>query len=131
MRIGFAGLGAIGRPMAVGLAADHDLTVWNRTGSVAEAFAAAEGVALASTPRELAKVSEVLFTCLPSSKEVAALLEGPDGLEAGLQSGALMIDCTSGDPQRSRQIAGRFVERGTLSRTLRSVEGWWAPKRAR
>jgi len=112
VRIGFAGLGAIGRPMAAGLAADHDLTVWNRTGSVAEAFAAAEGVALASTPRELAEASEVLFTCLPSSKEVAALLEGPDGLEAGLQPGTLVIDCTSGDPHRSRQIAGRLEKRG-------------------
>ena len=112
MRIGFAGLGAIGRPMAAKLAGDHEVTVWNRTGYVAQEFAATQGVALAPTPGELAKASEVLFTCLPSSKEVAALLEGPDGLEAGLQSGTLLIDCTSGDPQRSRQIAGRLVELG-------------------
>ncbi len=112
MRIGFAGLGAIGRPMAAKLAGDHEVTVWNRTGDVAQEFAATQGVALAPTPGELAKASEVLFTCLPSSKEVAALLDGPDGLEAGLQSGTLLIDCTSGDPQRSRQIAGRLVELG-------------------
>ncbi len=112
MRIGFAGLGAIGRPMAARLAANHDLTVWNRTGSVAEAFAATHGVAVAPTPRELAEGSEVLFTCLPSSREVVALLDGPDGLEAGLQPGTLVIDCTSGDPERSRQIAGRLRERG-------------------
>ena len=112
MRIGFAGLGAIGRPMAAKLAGDHEVTVWNRTGYVAQEFAATQDVALAPTPGELAKASEVLFTCLPSSKEVAALLEGPDGLEAGLQSGTLLIDCTSGDPQRSRQIAGRLVELG-------------------
>ena len=77
MRIGFAGLGAIGRPMAARLAANHDLTVWNRTGSVAEAFAATHEVAVAPTPRELAEGSEVLFTCLPSSREVVALLDGP------------------------------------------------------
>ena len=112
MRIGFAGLGAIGRPMAARLAANHDLTVWNRTGSVAEAFAATHEVAVAPTPRELAEGSEVLFTCLPSSREVVALLDGPDGLEAGLQPGTLVIDCTSGDPERSRQIAGRLRERG-------------------
>lgn len=112
MRIGFAGLGAIGRPMAARLAANHDLTVWNRTGSVAEAFVATHGVAVAPTPRELAEGSEVLFTCLPSSREVVALLDGPDGLEAGLQPGTLVIDCTSGDPERSRQIAGRLRERG-------------------
>lgn len=112
MRIGFAGLGAIGRPMAARLAANHDLTVWNRTGSVAEAFAATHEVAVAPTPRELAEGSEVLFTCLPSSREVVALLDGPDGLEAGLQHGTLVIDCTSGDPERSRQIAERLRERG-------------------
>lgn len=112
MRIGFAGLGAIGRPMAARLAANHDLTVWNRTGSVAEAFAATHEVAVAPTRRELAEGSEVLFTCLPSSREVVALLDGPDGLEAGLQPGTLVIDCTSGDPERSRQIAGRLRERG-------------------
>lgn len=112
MRIGFAGLGAIGRPMAARLAANHDLTVWNRTGSVAEAFAATHEVAVAPTPRELAEGSEVLFTCLPSSREVVALLDGPDGLEAGLQPGTLVIDCTSGDPERSRRIAERLRERG-------------------
>ena len=112
MRIGFAGLGAIGQPMAKRLVANHDLTVWNRTGSVAEAFTATHGVAMAPTPRELAEGSEVLFTCLPSSLEVVALLEGSEGLEAGLQTGSLMIDCTSGDPERSRQIAGRLLERG-------------------
>lgn len=98
--------------MAARLAANHDLTVWNRTGSVAEAFAATHEVAVAPTPRELAEGSEVLFTCLPSSREVVALLDGPDGLEAGLQPGTLVIDCTSGDPERSRQIAGRLRERG-------------------
>ena len=39
-------------------------------------------------------------------------MEGPDGLEAGLQAGTLVIDCTSGDPQRSRQIAERLKQRG-------------------
>lgn len=112
MRIGFAGLGALGRPMAARLVAEHDLTVWNRTASVAQAFAATHGVALAATPRGLAEGSEVLFTCLPSSREVVALLDGPDGLEAGLQPGTLVIDCTSGDPERSRRIAERLRERG-------------------
>ena len=112
MRLGFAGLGAIGQPMAKRLVANHDLTVWNRTGSVAEGFAATHGVAMASTPRELAEGSEVLLTCLPSSREVVALPEGSEGLEAGLQPGTLVIDCTSGDPERSRQIAGRLRERG-------------------
>jgi 3-hydroxyisobutyrate dehydrogenase len=43
---------------------------------------------------------------------VEALLEGPDGLLAGLSAGALLIDCTSGDPAGSRRIAARLAERG-------------------
>jgi 3-hydroxyisobutyrate dehydrogenase len=106
MRIGFAGLGAIGTPMAERLATTHQLTVWNRTGATAEAFAAAHpGVAVARTPRELASGVEAVLTCLPTSAEVAGLLEGPDGLLAGLEEGTILVDCTSGDPASSRRIA--------------------------
>ncbi len=52
MRIAFLGLGAIGTPMAVHIAKAHDLTVWNRTGERATAFAAAHPCTVAGTPRE-------------------------------------------------------------------------------
>jgi 3-hydroxyisobutyrate dehydrogenase len=54
----------------------------------------------------------VVVTCLPTSREVEALLDGPDGLLAGLAPGALLADCTSGDPAGSRRIAARLAERG-------------------
>jgi 3-hydroxyisobutyrate dehydrogenase len=54
----------------------------------------------------------VVITCLPSSREVEALLDGADGLLAGLRSGGLFLDCTSGDPASSRRIAARLAERG-------------------
>jgi 3-hydroxyisobutyrate dehydrogenase len=112
MRISFLGLGAIGRPMAAHLAVRNSLTVWNRTAERAREFAAAHGVVVAQTPREAAATAEVIITCLPTSREVEVLLEGPDGLEQGLTSGALLIDCTSGDPATSRRIAGRLSARG-------------------
>lgn len=113
MQIGFAGLGAIGTPMAARVAASHRLTVWNRTGARAEAFAAAHpGARAVRTPRELATGAEAVITCLPTSAEVEALLDGPDGLLAGLATGGLLIDCTSGDPASSRRIAARLAERG-------------------
>lgn len=113
MRIGFAGLGAIGTPMAERLATTHQLTVWNRTGATAERFAAAHpGVAVARTPRELAASGEAVVTCLPTSAEVAALLEGPDGLLAGLEDGMILVDCTSGDPASSRRIAETLAGAG-------------------
>jgi len=64
------------------------------------------------TPAEAAAGRDFVFTCLPTSVEVEQLLDGPDGLLAGLQRGALLIDCTSGDPDGSRRIAKRLAAAG-------------------
>ena len=113
MRVGFAGLGAIGTPMAVRCAAEHELAVWNRTADRASEFAAANpGVRIAATPRALAEGADAVITCFPVSADVAALLDGPDGLLAGLKEGAILVDCTSGDPATSRAIAARLAEHG-------------------
>lgn len=108
MKAAFLGLGAIGWPMAVHLARRHDLTVWNRTRSRAEAFAAEQRCRAAATPAAAALGAQVVVTCLPTSAEVEALLGGEHGLEAGLAPGALVLDCTSGDPTTSRRIAERL-----------------------
>ena len=111
MKIAFLGLGAIGAPMAAHLAAEpFELTVWNRTGEKARAFAEEYGVYAASTPAEAATEAEVVVTCLPSSREVAQLFEA--GLASAIPSGSLVIDCTSGDPATSRKIAADLAERG-------------------
>jgi 3-hydroxyisobutyrate dehydrogenase len=112
MFVAFLGLGAIGRPMARRLAGAFDLTVWNRTGAVADEFAARHGARVAATPADAARGAEVVITCLPTSHEVDALLDGPDGLLAGMTAGAVLVDCTSGDPVTSRRIAGRLREHG-------------------
>ena len=112
MRIAFLGLGAIGTPMAVHVAKQHQLTVWNRTGARATAFAAAHACAVAATPREAAAGAEVIITCLPTSTDVESLLDGPDGLLAGLGKGALFLDCTSGDPDTTRRIGERLAPLG-------------------
>ncbi len=111
MHVGFLGLGAIGAPMAARLAARGPLTVWNRTGARAAEFAARHGAAAASTPREAA-AADAVITCLGTSADVDALLEGPDGLLAGLRPGTLFLDCTSGDPATSRRIGTTLAERG-------------------
>lgn len=112
MNVAFLGLGAIGAPMAAHVAARHQLTVWNQTRAKADAFAAANGASVAPTPREAAAGAEVVVTCLATSADLEQLLEGPDGLLAGLANGALLLDCTSGDPAASRRIAGRLAETG-------------------
>lgn len=110
--VGFLGLGAIGRPMAARLARSGGLVVWNRTAARAAEFAAQHGGRAAATPRDLAAQVDVAVTCLPTSSDVAALLDGPDGLLAGLRPGALLLDCTSGDPATSRRIAARLAAQG-------------------
>src|SRR5829696_2003516 len=112
--VAFLGLGAIGRPMAARLAAAPgiSLVVWNRTAERARAFAAESDARHAASPADAARGADVVITCFPVSADVEALLDGADGLLAGLARGALLVDCTSGDPATSRRIAARLGDHG-------------------
>ena len=113
--VAFLGLGAIGRPMAARLAAapDISLAVWNRTAARAASFAAESGARHAATPADAVRGADVAITCFPvSRRRRIAVLDGPDGLLAGLARNSVLIDCTSGDPATSRRIAARLAERG-------------------
>ena len=112
MRLAFLGLGAIGRRMAMHLARAGELTVWNRTPARAEEFARTYPSRVAATPRAAVAGADVVLTCLPTSAEVVGLLDGPDGLLAGLASGSLFLDCTSGDPESAQRLGRRMQERG-------------------
>jgi 3-hydroxyisobutyrate dehydrogenase len=113
MKTAFLGLGAIGRPMATRVAmAKIPLTVWNRTTARASEFAAKNDVRQAATPADAVRGAEVVIACLPTSHDVYALLDGPDGILAGIERGAVFVDCTSGDPATSRRIAERLSEKG-------------------
>jgi len=112
-RVAFLGLGAIGAPIASHLAPpSFDLVVWNRTRERAKGFVANHGGHIADSPRSAGKNAEFAITCLPSSREVDQVLFGDDGLAASLASGAILIDCTSGDPGASRRIATRLADQG-------------------
>lgn len=112
MNVSFLGLGAIGTPMATHCAAKSTLTVWNRTRARADAFAASHPARVADSPAQAALGAGVVITCLPTSREVESLLDGDEGLLAGMRAGDLLVDCTSGDPASSRRIAARLAERG-------------------
>ncbi|MHB1224760.1 MAG: NAD(P)-dependent oxidoreductase [Gemmatimonadaceae bacterium] len=113
MNIAFLGLGAIGRPMAVHLARPpFALAAWNRTAGRAADFARETGARHAASPADAARGAVVVVTCLSTSRDVESLLDGPDGLLAGMAEGSLLVDCTSGDPETSRRIAGRLAGRG-------------------
>lgn len=113
LTVAFLGLGAIGAPMATHLAAGpFGLRVWNRTASRAAAFATEHGALHAASPAEAARGADVVVTCFPVSADVEALLDGPEGLLAGLAKGAVVLDCTSGDPATSKRIASRLAKSG-------------------
>jgi 3-hydroxyisobutyrate dehydrogenase len=110
--VAFLGLGAIGRPMAARLAHAPGVTlaVWNRSAAKAADFAREHGVRAAATPADAARGADVVITCFPVSADVEGLLDGADGLLAGMHAGATLVDCTSGDPATSRRIASRLAE---------------------
>ena len=113
MKIAFLGLGDIGALMAAHLVRDpFDVTVWNRTSSKADQFASVHKARVASTPAAAVKDADVVITCLPSSVEVEAVLHGENGMLNALRKGAVLIDCTSGDPPTSRSIAAELHQRG-------------------
>jgi 3-hydroxyisobutyrate dehydrogenase len=112
MKVAFLGLGAIGAPMARHLVADYELSVWNRTAERAEAFAREHRCRHAVTPGDAVRGATLALTCLPTSREVEALLHGPDGLLEAFNEGATLVDCTSGDPATSKRIAAQLAERG-------------------
>jgi 3-hydroxyisobutyrate dehydrogenase len=113
MNPAFLGLGAIGRPMAARVArAFPQLVVWNRTGERAASFATEHKVRAAATPAEAAKDADIVITCLPLSRDVESLLDGPTGLLSTMKTGSTLVDCTSGDPGTSRRMAARLAEQG-------------------
>ena len=111
--VAFLGLGAIGTPMARQIAQESQfsLRVWNRSADKAARFAKDFKATAADSPKAAASGAEFVVTCLSTSNDVEGLLDGANGLEAGLSAGAVMIDCTSGDPAVSRRIASRLVKK--------------------
>ncbi len=113
MKLAFLGLGDIGALMAAHLVRDpFVVVVWNRTSSRADRFAREHKARVAPTPAAAVKDADVVITCLPSSVEVEAVLHGENGMLEALRKGAVLIDCTSGDPPTSRSIAAELRQRG-------------------
>lgn len=111
-RTAFVGLGAIGTPMARHVAGGTTLAVWNRTRSKAATFASETGTRDAESAAAAADGVEFFITCLPTSAQVEEILFGNHGAAAHLERGAIVIDCTSGDPTTSRRIAERLQSLG-------------------
>ncbi|MCA0243357.1 MAG: 2-hydroxy-3-oxopropionate reductase [Proteobacteria bacterium] len=114
MKIGFIGLGIMGTPMALHLAAaGHRLFVRTRS-RVPEAITAA-GATVCATPAAVAREAEAVFLMLPDTPDVEQVLFGADGVAMALEGGGprkLVVDMSSISPTATRDFARRVGERG-------------------
>ena len=111
-RVGFIGLGQMGRPMAEHvLAAGFELVVHNRTRARAEPLAA-QGAAIADSPAEVAAACDLLLSCLPGPSDVERVYLGERGVLGQARAGQVLCDMSTIDPQTHRRIAATAAERG-------------------
>jgi 3-hydroxyisobutyrate dehydrogenase len=112
VRIGFIGLGTMGKPMAYNiLRADFPLTVFNRSRASVDELAQA-GARPASSPAEVGRHADIVITMLPNTPQVEEVVLGPNGVIEGLASGGVVIDMSTIAPEGARRIAERLAARG-------------------
>src|SRR6266705_1746958 len=112
MKIGFIGLGTMGRHMASNLIkAGHELVVHDVRPEASAPHRKA-GAGWADTPRAVAEATDVVFTSLPGPPEVEAVALGEQGLLAGLKAGKVYFDLTTNAPALVRRIHATFTAQG-------------------
>ena len=113
MKIGFIGLGIMGKPMAKNLLkAGYELIVSDKFAKDAVAELAAAGAATAKTNAEAAAQADVLITMVPNSPQVEEALFGENGAAETLRPGSIVLDCSSINPVSSREISEKLAKKG-------------------
>jgi len=111
-RIGFIGLGIMGRPMALNLAKNgHALTVWARRPESVEALAEA-GAGTAASPQEVARQSDIVFVIVSDTPDVEQVIFGAGGIVHGAARGAVVVDMSTISPAAARDMAARLAAEG-------------------
>ncbi|HSF47559.1 MAG TPA: 2-hydroxy-3-oxopropionate reductase [Burkholderiales bacterium] len=112
MKIGFIGLGIMGRPMALNLIqAGHSLSVYARRPESMKALTDA-GAKACGSPKETAARSDVTFVMVADTPDVEQVVLGNDGCIAGAQPGAVIVDMSTISPDATRAMAAALEERG-------------------
>ncbi|MFL5263662.1 MAG: 2-hydroxy-3-oxopropionate reductase [Anaeromyxobacteraceae bacterium] len=111
MKVGFIGLGIMGRPMALNLlAAGHQLFAFDHKGVPEDVRA--KGAVPCGSGEEVARKAEVVITMVPDTPHVAAALFGANGVAAGLSAGKIVVDMSSISPIDTKSFAKRIEELG-------------------
>ena len=112
MKIGFLGLGDMGRAIVPRLiAAGHTVTGWNRTKEKADRLLKL-GMLWADAPKYVAREADAVFSIVTDAAAVRALALGENGVIAGLRKGSVYLDMSTIDPDASRSIADEFDKAG-------------------
>ena len=111
-KIGFIGLGIMGKPMSKNLLkAGYDLTVCDiNAAAVAEVVAL--GAKSAATPKDVAAQTDIIITMLPNSPQVKTVALGAGGIIEGARSGTIVVDMSSIAPQAAQEVARALAEKG-------------------
>jgi 3-hydroxyisobutyrate dehydrogenase-like beta-hydroxyacid dehydrogenase len=110
----FVGLGVMGYPMAGHMAAKgHEVAVYNRTFSKAEAWASEHGGRACPTPREAAAGAEFVMLCVGNDDDVRSVVYGDDGILAGLADGAVLVDHTTASAELARELGETAAKAGS------------------
>ena len=111
-KLGFLGLGIMGRPMAQNLIrAGHDVALWSYTEGKAKDLAR-EGGSACATPAEVAKQSECVFLCVGDTRMSTEVICGENGLASGKSGPLTIVDCSTIAPSASRGMASDLAKRG-------------------
>jgi 3-hydroxyisobutyrate dehydrogenase len=113
MKLAFLGLGVMGYPMAGHLArAGHEVAVYNRTASRAEAWCVEYGGVRRETPAEATAGADLAFMCVGNDDDVREVAEGPRGALEGLKRRAILVDHTTSSAVLARELEQRATARG-------------------
>jgi 3-hydroxyisobutyrate dehydrogenase len=115
MKIGFVGVGNIGRHLATNLiSAGFDVTVFDLDSIAVDRLVKIRATR-ASSPREVASICETVFTCLPSVSAITQVVAGADGLAQGFRTGSTWVDMSTNDLKELQRLAGILAEIGVAT----------------
>jgi 2-hydroxy-3-oxopropionate reductase len=112
-KVGFIGLGIMGRPMAKNLMeAGYELVVHNRSPEKAEELAKEGNATAAASPGQVAQACDIVITMLPDSPDVETVVAGEGGLLEGIRDGALLVDMSTISPVVTKELSEKVREKG-------------------
>lgn len=112
MKLGFIGIGLMGKPMTLRLlAAGHEVTVWNRSPEKLEEVLA-KGARRADSPAAVARAADIVMMCVTDQKAAEEVLFKKNGIIQGASAGKLVVDFSSIAPASAREFAARLEAKG-------------------